>query len=47
VITLYKWRNLPDYGGLPFIRISASTIGYRASDLERFLGERTVAPKAA
>jgi hypothetical protein len=46
-ITLYKWRQQPDHGGLPYIRITQSSIGYRASDLERFLGERTVGAKAA
>jgi hypothetical protein len=41
-VTLWKWRQLPDCGGLPFIQISDGTIGYRESDLEALLDARTV-----
>jgi hypothetical protein len=40
--TLWKWRQLPDCGGLPFIQISNGTIGYRESHVEALLDARTV-----
>jgi hypothetical protein len=46
-ITLWKWRQLPDYGGLPFIRISSGSIGYRTSAVEALLNARTVRRDAA
>ena len=46
-ITLWKWRQQPDYGGLPFVRVSARTVGYRESAVEAFRNARTVEPEAA
>jgi hypothetical protein len=46
-VTLWKWRQLEDHGGLPFVRVSARTVGYRESAIEALLNARTVRRDAA
>jgi hypothetical protein len=41
-ITLLRMRQLPDAGGLPFVQLSQSRIGYRLSDIDAYLAARRV-----
>lgn len=41
-ITMLRMRQLPDQGGLPFVRLSPGRIGYFQRDVHAYLATRRV-----